>query len=980
MIQVRAQPISAPFCGAYYIRYSTGGTVPDKVTVKLGALTESDLDQTLSDHIEAVKGRHIAGDQWEIPTASMLAIVQRSDVFHATLAQNDPPAGHAQLNDTLNDVTAAITAGIPASAAAQYAMYVRNDHPLVVVIAPNVATAASVQKWLEEQKVYVPEHQLTAESNNRKFVLLLPADKVTPLVAKFASVELRGDTYAGSMLPMTRGRWPQDSLELEKSVIEPYLPPEPKFYSHRSTPVPPTPSAAYLKAINDNRTLAKARHNLQTWHDKGYKGDVKVGIIDWAFTDYKDIDELGTFTYTKDPTKTNTTHNMLCQDLDDGSIVPWPDAIMAVSRACEPIGGTGLKPLRHGVHVAELVKGMAPEATLLLAQANSPMQVYTAAKWLKAKGAQVIVHAAGWPYDSPGNGDIYFPISTYNNRAMSDKNHPNHYYPSPLATVEEITKNNGPVWINAAGNHEEWTMWFDEDDIVDDEDSEYYGYVIFDDSRTLDMDKTCQEMPITAGETAYYSMRWDDTWPAAKQKLDYHMIHTKVSGNYKSTNYGSSATTIQNTSNYPFRRSSHYALSLLDLCLRIQVHDLDKDDDESPTVPNWIQFQALVSKGLSHDGPDWEDDTTGRSIVNPSESVNDGLLAIGAASLRETSIKITDYSSRGPVFNDSDTLSDGDPSRSKPDVVASTDGATLTKWKHKCGANSKSVSSCGKDLYFTGTSGATSHTGGIAAVVADFLESANALHEPDDVANFIRDTATSKGNVYTWGKGFIDLPCPSEGHKSDTFSVDSEEWEDSDCIGYSRGFKSDFHTFYLDRIKTVTITLESDDRDAYIKLREGAHSEGDILDVDNDNDDDSSAFGTDARLVKKLDKGAYTIEATTNLKGSVGGSYDLDVSSVVESASLTQAPYARYNRWAGFRVKSTVPVDVVVNHTGTRRLKVATNIPTRTGCPATRGQSVQRSSGQYVYFAGCSVGTAYIQLKGKDSGEVLKTYRIRVRR
>ena len=138
------------------------------------------------------------------------------------------------------------------------------------------------------------------------------------------------------------------------------------------------------------------------------------------------------------------------------------------------------------------------------------------------------------------------------------------------------------------------------------------------------------------------------------------------------------------------------------------------------------------------------------------------------------------------MFDKKDTLSKGKPSRAKPDIVASTDGATISKWLYKCKAGKTSVSKCGKDLYFTGTSGATSHTGGIAAVVAQFLKEANALKEPEDAANLIRDTATYKGDANEWGKGFIKLPCPSTAHYSDTFYEGEGEWATNDCAGFVR--------------------------------------------------------------------------------------------------------------------------------------------------------------------------------------------------
>ena len=52
-----------------------------------------------------------------------------------------------------------------------------------------------------------------------------------------------------------------------------------------------------------------------------------MGIIDWGFTDYANVsDNIGSFTQTEDLTETGTAHNMLCQDINEGAIVPLPEA------------------------------------------------------------------------------------------------------------------------------------------------------------------------------------------------------------------------------------------------------------------------------------------------------------------------------------------------------------------------------------------------------------------------------------------------------------------------------------------------------------------------------------------------------------------------------------------------------------------------------------------------------------------------------
>ena len=269
-------------------------------------------------------------------------------------------------------------------------------------------------------------------------------------------------------------------------------------------------------------------------------------------------------------------------------------------------------------------------------------------------------------------------------------------------------------------------------------------------------------------------------------------------------------------------------------------------------------------------------------------------------------------------------------------------------------------------------------------MVAEFLKESNALKEPEDAANLIRNTATYKGSANEWGEGFIKLPCPSEAHYSDTFYESSGEWESGDCAGFVSGSKADFHTFYANRMKKVTVTLSSDDKDAYLLLRKGAHSKGAVIDFDNDNDDDSSATGTDAKMTTVVGKGPYTVEATTKGRNSVGGDYTLDVRSVdfTETAKLESYPYARTNgSWYGSKVVSNVPVKVVVNPTGsTRRLQASSSNSSRSSCSASSNQSVKRANGDFIYLRGCSTGSSVLELRSAGTDTLLKRYTVTVRR
>ena len=91
--------------------------------------------------------------------------------------------------------------------------------------------------------------------------------------------------------------------------------------------------------------------------------------------------------------------------------------------------------------------------------------------------------------------------------------------------------------------------------------------------------------------------------------------------------------------------------------------------------------------------------------------------------------------------------------------------------------------------------------------------------------------------------------------------------------GYAR-----YYTFTLAQESEVTITLESQDADTYLYLRQGEARSGGFL---YQNDDDGGT--TRSRIQETLAAGTYTIEATTYDEGQTG-SFTLAVSGLVATA------------------------------------------------------------------------------------------------
>ncbi len=954
-------------------KQSIGGEVPETVHVDVDTLTNVKVKPSLAKHINEVGGKRVKKtNAWKIPTDRALEIVQRADVYYVALVQDRVPAPNPRLNEPLNNVMTAIANGIPAVDAVQYAFPARDNQLVVEVITPDVNMATAVQGWLKEKMVYIPEYQRTEKSNDRIFGLLISAEVLSELLENHSTVKARSMSAVGDLLPLTRSRWPDDSLAFEKGVVDTFLPPPPKFYSAV------TPTAKEQKYFDASETLAKKRHNVQSWHDEGYEGEgITVGIIDWGYRDFHRLPDIPSLTKTSDEDEMSTTYNAYCQSVYE-SILPNSGFFRGKTSPCEPVAGFEAYKMRHGNNIAELVKRMAPKATLLMAQANSPRQVYNAADWLKDRGADVIVHAGGWQYDGPGDGTSPLDVDLYDDNTWlgTDPHHPARYYPSPLVTVDEITKDKGPVWVNAAGNHEKWSLWVDEPGIITniDTDDKFYGAIVLDPRKSVSKNnrkRTCQYIPMKSGEIIYYAMRWADTWPAGEMKLDYELIQVFPWTQARITGHQDSSDHTQYPTNHPVRRTSKQPISPLNLCLRIYSRSID---GAVPEAPDWIQFQALVAKQAVEEGPTWRDDEPGRSIVNPSESANKALLAVGAASLRKSPIKVTDFSSRGFIFDDDDVITDDTSHLIKPDVVASTDAATLTKWLWDCRAKGQHAQHCGDDLYFTGTSGATAHTGGIAALVAEYLEdvAGPSGYGPEDVANFLRGTAKDLNDTGS-GHGFVELPCFSVPKRTATFTVSSQSWSKSDCDSERQsGAKSDFYTFNLTQTQNVLIGVSSLNKNPYIYLVAGPHAEGVKIAEDT------------SEIETLLEAGMYTIEVTTEGRNSnKSGTYTLEVSNSDPSTYLYSDPSTVGLTVGGstrsFRLYSSGTIKVIANPTERDEvLQMTTYDPTTSSCFASQNRTSYLVNWQYVYLKGCAAGEGVLELRDQSTGNLLNIYRIKV--
>ena len=134
---------------------------------------------------------------------------------------------------------------------------------------------------------------------------------------------------------------------------------------------------------------------------------------------------------------------------------------------------------------------------------------------------------------------------------------------------------------------------------------------------------------------------------------------------------------------------------------------------------------------------------------------------------------------------------------------------------------------------------------------------------------------------------------------ADTAFTVSGEWA-SGCASKERdGSYARFYTYTLSQQSEVTITLESNDADTFLYLREGHARSGAHL-YDNDNHDGSYSR---SQIAKELPAGTYTVEATTwgvretgNFSLTIEGlgatsrpSPEEEIDAVVESPSVSKS-------------------------------------------------------------------------------------------
>ena len=334
----------------------------------------------------------------------------------------------------------------------------------------------------------------------------------------------------------------------------------------------------------------------------------------------------------------------------------------------------------HGTAVAESVMDIAPEVSLYIADPQSPRDLRDTVEWMIEEGVSVINHSRTWLFDGPGDGTSPSSIS-------------------PLNTVDSAVAA-GIVWVNAAGNSAQRT-WFQRAPFS-------YSTISVDGGDVRVINFEASNFKNRFHLSGSLQLRWDDTWGGATRNLDLFLVRPDDD----EITLGSIDPQSGDDGHNPYERVS--AFTRYDIMI---AH-------RSGSEPGWIQLLAWQGEGLTFNTPE-----TG-STINPAESANPGMLAVGAAHWNDVS-SIQSYSSRGPTPD----------RRIKPDVVAADCGQTA-----------------GGSGSFCGTSQASPHVAGMAALVRQRFPG----YSPAQVVSYLKENAqqriSSPDPNNTWGHGFIVLP------------------------------------------------------------------------------------------------------------------------------------------------------------------------------------------------------------------------------
>jgi Subtilase family/IPT/TIG domain len=347
----------------------------------------------------------------------------------------------------------------------------------------------------------------------------------------------------------------------------------------------------------------------------------------------------------------------------------------------------------HGTAVAEIVHAMAPDAQLYLICVGDEVDLANAEQYAISQGVTIVNHSVAWFDTSRGDG--------------------NGGPGTPDAIVKDA-RAHGILWVNAAGNYAEshWggtlTARYNSGDPF-----QVFGKLS---GQTADVEPVW----IPYGESACFAFKWDD-WPTTTQDFDL-LLYSE----FDNVNPVASSVNDQAGETLP---------PVEEFCYTNTVESDANDQWFYLGVFNYHATDKPRGDLYVLDGFPWFSTAAG-SVTEPATSPS----AFAAGAICWADHTVEPYSSRGPTIDN----------RVKPDISGtdSTSSPVYGNWSDD--------PNCGEGG-FTGTSAASPHVAGAAALV----EGRHPTWTPDQVQTFLTSSAKdlgSGGKDNTFGAGRLWLP------------------------------------------------------------------------------------------------------------------------------------------------------------------------------------------------------------------------------
>jgi hypothetical protein len=426
------------------------------------------------------------------------------------------------------------------------------------------------------------------------------------------------------------------------------------------------PARAFAESVTDEGVAAAQADTWQatagSWQHKG--GGTKVAVVDAGF----------------------------------GGTLPAGLAVLPTNNHC----GSSVSGSSHGSAVAEIIRQMAPDATIVLYCVLDRVGLAQAENQLQTAGAQVVSCSLAFAPDARGDG------TGVSNSAGT----------STALTVKKARRA-GILWVNSAGNEAD-SHWSGK--LVDANHDSY--------ADLLDSTHDADGVAVDAGTQTSFFLSWDQ-WPASTLGVNLRLDVWDVDSSPQKLLYTVYGLRQGGLANTPTRAYSVTAPASTNVQVVVSVVDPPHTPALRYDLTYWNPSSSSYFSSLS---PATAARAAAGSLAEPASSPY--VLTAGAANVASSALE--DFSSRGPTV-------DG---RVKPDILG-WDGVSSTVY------GSPPVGG------FYGTSAAAPHVAGAAALVL----AANPGLDAAQVEALLESRASGSGNVSppsnALGHGLLKLGNPA---------------------------------------------------------------------------------------------------------------------------------------------------------------------------------------------------------------------------